>query len=355
MMHGSRSPEQANTVRPLDHPLRLFLVAVALPAAIAAIDEWALGWGERQRWSSPAVTFIYALFVCQVGLLAFVVGSNLKHSFLRWAVFAWAIVLVDILVFSVVYGKPSYSNPADCLAFALISGQVALLAIWGMLGAGPWPWRLPAVLVAGAMVAYACLGYRRQGEVWGVVLLFQSVVVVGICALVRVFGARLELVEQTGEQRGTAAVHRQLQFGIGHMLVWTAALVPALGLAQGLDLMVFSSLGWSSVPKVVMVGDCLALVSLVAMWVALGKGPTWARLVVLAGIPASVGIALKVMSARWRPPRGALWRMEPVFRQMLELGWWWMAWTSLAACFLAGLLLVFRASGYRLMRPARRE
>jgi hypothetical protein len=50
-----------------------------------------------------------------------------------------------------------------------------------------------------------------------------------------------------------------------------------------------------------------------------------------------------------------LGRWDYITYELAEIGWGWVAWTLLAAWFLAGLLLMFRASGYRLVRPARRS
>ena len=41
-----------------------------------------------------------------------------------------------------------------------------------------------------------------------------------------------------------------------------------------------------------------------------------------------------------------------IYVRLAALGWGWTDWTPLAAWFLAGLLLMFRASGYRLVRVA---
>ena len=84
------------------------------------------------------------------------------------------------------------------------------------------------------------------------------------------------------------------------------------------------------------------------------------RLAVLAVTTPIVGSVIKwilQMSPRWQSVSagGRLdWHHELMLQGVL-LDWWWVAWTCLAACFLAGLLLVFRASGYRLMRPARQK
>jgi len=77
---------------------RLFLVAVLLPAAIVLIDQWSLsGYGIRQPPLFRTLV-VYAVFVGQVGLLGWVVGSRLSHSVLCCAVYVWSIALVDIAV-----------------------------------------------------------------------------------------------------------------------------------------------------------------------------------------------------------------------------------------------------------------
>ena len=56
------------------------------------------------------------------------------------------------------------------------------------------------------------------------------------------------------------------------------------------------------------------------------------------------GVALWYLGEQFLALRNAAGR----FYWMPQAGWWWIVWTLLAEPFLAGVLLVFRATGYRL-------
>src|SRR6185503_3798861 len=82
-----------------------------------------------------------------------------------------------------------------CMVFALLSGEVGLLTIWGILGRMPWHSRIPIFLVILSLFVVVMMrssdGYFwREFEVWAVILTMQSVVLVGLCSILRFFGYR---------------------------------------------------------------------------------------------------------------------------------------------------------------------
>jgi len=57
----------------------------------------------------------------------------------------------------------------------------------------------------------------------------------------------------------------------------------------------------------------------------------------------------QVVPTRWRGGNWQGW----VLAELTGIGAGWIAWTLLSASFLAGLLLLFRTAGYRLVRRRR--
>ena len=49
----------------------------------------------------------------------------------------------------------SYLGPATVLAYAMLSAQAGLAAVWAALGAMRWTWRLPTALAAASLLGTA--------------------------------------------------------------------------------------------------------------------------------------------------------------------------------------------------------
>ena len=120
-----------------------------------------------------------------------------------------------------------------------------------------------------------------------------------------------------------------------------------MALTQGIQYTEYGDSTWGTISKAAWFGGSLTAVSLAAVWASLGSGRLWLRLLVLAVVPGAAGAGLRLLQPHWEGLRWFTnWEAE-------TLGWWLVAWTYLCAGFLAALLLVFRGSGYRLMRRQR--
>jgi hypothetical protein len=95
-------------------------------------------------------------------------------------------------------------------------------------------------------------------------------------------------------------------------------------------------------------GGCFAIMSLVAVWSALGSDRLWIRLVVLGFSTPLIALAIGAVG-RSRTPA---WMSESLFLGDVYNPMVWFMWTCLATFFLAGLLAIFHTSGYRLLRAA---
>ena len=336
---------------------RIFLLAVLLPTVIFLVDEFLLGkWATRAALFGPMRTVIvYALLVGEVGLVAWTVGRWLPHPVLSWMVYAWVLALVDLWALNLIYA-PVHGM---ALRYALISAQVGLIAAWTILGAGPWQWRLPVVAVIAAILGYFVLPFggiaddwtwalqlRHHG--WATVFLIQSLVIVIVSAVPRFLGFQLRPRVQAGTEEVRPRSGSYLQFTIGQILVWTAALAILLTLTNGLDWLFFRQMEWSELPPAFAIGVGLAIISLISFWSALGsRGGYILRVSVLIVGVSAVG-ALTGWTADHVTPA-----VSPCFYYWFgildDTGLWW-AWTTLAAGLLAAMALIFRARGYRLER-----
>jgi hypothetical protein len=184
----------------------------------------------------------------------------------------------------------------------------------------------------------------RYREEWVALALIQGGATAGLCFVIGCLGFRLRSAECAGTARDEATGNRALQFSIAQMLFWMAALVPVMLLAPNLDLGFLWYLSLSDLAALALVAFALGVVSLAAAWAALGREFAAARIAALVIVPSWVAFLAKVaMDPRALP--GNL-----IARHLGTMGWGWAVWTPLAAWFLAGLLLMFRASGYRLVR-----
>jgi hypothetical protein len=316
-------------------------------------DEWALREGSAQGWPNRAVTMCYGLFVAQAAILGLAAGRFLAGWFLRWMLLGWVLVLIDLRLFSLVIGQDIPYHSGRCLAFAFLAGQLGLLAVWAAAGPVPWPWRIPAALVGATLAIYLGDSFHVWGDVWTLLLLVQTAVFAGLCLLLCLGGLSLKRVEEAGVPGERFGGTGGFQFSIRHMLFWMVAAVPILVLAQRLDLWFVKDVAVQVWLGVILIALALGVVSLVATWAALGRGPAVVWLGALALVPPAVGLVLVAIPVGTPVVLGGARYF--VTNQLGELRWWWVAWTILAAWFLAGLLLVFRAGGYRLARRGRRE
>jgi hypothetical protein len=132
------------------------------------------------------------------------------------------------------------------------------------------------------------------------------------------------------------------------MLIWTVAAAVIVSVVKQILIYTPGLRGVREWSQVAMEGTILAIVTLAAMWMVLGSGRVVPKTVVALLIAASAG--------------GCLWFIDRQFKNFVnpaivfwlpQVGPWWIGWTLLAEPFLAGLLLVFQTTEYRLVRHRR--
>ena len=335
-------------------PARLLLVAVLLPVVIAGATYLAMG--PLAAGNRPVVetTLAFGLFVLEVGLVGIVVGNAMPHPLLRWLLFGWIMVLVDLLVGSLAMvsadGYLSRILPCGALAAA----QIGLGVIWGILGDARWYWRVPLSigLAAGVLGFWIFWVTGWNGGLMTQILVIQSTSLTLICIGLRVRGYRLAMVQQA-----TAAAkdgRRRFQFGVRDVLIWTTVLAILLGLMRAADMLRWKSLQEHPSLYLMSTVALLSAIAIVfALWAALGQGSWLLRYCLLLSILLGLGAGL----GAWCKYGGQVLQRQASTSfydwdlwQWYEVGWWWIAWMFLAGGLLTATLLIFRAEGYRLVR-----
>jgi hypothetical protein len=193
----------------------------------------------------------------------------------------------------------------------------------------------------------------------------QTVVLAAICGILRWQRFRLLAERQGSRQTLNVAIGgghdlHATQFGVRHLLIWTTSLALMLAGARALQILTpaahsYRNSHWSLLSA----GIGVAIVMVVALWAALGRGRSWLRWLVLAAAIVLCGILLVVGDGVTSDGLDYLWDL----RQGWSTGYYWehffrydawlLAWVALAGGLLFATLLMPRALGYRLARPTR--
>ncbi|HEX5443482.1 MAG TPA: hypothetical protein VFW87_06625 [Pirellulales bacterium] len=337
---------------------RLLLASVALPVLVAAIDHRALDYAAAHRWRHLVVAALFSWFVIQVGLLSFTAGRLSPNWGWRLLIVGWSLLLINLTL-----GRIALLNwnAPRLLALALYSSEVGALASWIMLGAAHVWRRLAIVAMAALPLLYLqeCLHLTHwasgllRGPYWGggywddpwtVIVMVQVGGVTAALALLRAAGYRIE----PSHGADAEAPGGPVQFSLRHLLIATTVVAVVIPIMQHL---LRSSQWLTGVQWLHAASDglLLALVSFAALWAALGQARSLIKALLFLALALAAGAALWWLETsigykgRWS------FRPEP----LTDAGRWWFAWTLLTGSFLAGSLLVLRATGHRLVRRAR--
>lgn len=346
---------------------RLVAITVLLPSCIAAVNYALLASNVNIRDSGVTLWAQFAWYVLQVGIVGFVVGHGIGRPLIKWLLFGWILLLINLLTAAQTMNATLGWRLQGAMApAALMAGQMGLCVVWAFFGDTRWTWRWPAMILAtgGLYFLWLNLGTYSLWETWTELLLLQVGTLSLLCGLLRLFGFRLLVLkkEETHALAGDSK-RRPLQFGIKHVLIWTTALAILLGIAKGMDLLrwqVAQDLVRSGTPWKLTLATTSAMVIIIALWAALGRGHWALRYGLFLAFTLSIGSGL----ARWSESRLAAinaaarrgWmRFDWELMQLYEIGWWWLGWLFLCGGLLAATLIILRVLGYRLVRMRRGE
>lgn len=333
---------------------RLILVGICLPT-VAAAATYLLMYlfvdGER---SVLETTIGFGCFVLEIGLVGVVAGKAMPHPQLRWLLYGWMLLLIDLIVVSMAINSSSGYISQILPAAALVAGQVGLAIIWGTLGTTRWHWRVPLTMgLGGGLLAFWSLGVTGwSGRLMTEVLIIQSITLGLLTGALWISGYRLEIPQPDATSGGGP---RSLQFGIKDVLIWTTVMAILLGVMRAADMLRWESL--QTRPSLFLQSTVAALTAVAiafAVWGALGKGNWLVRfallIFVLLGLGASLGSFCRYADQHLTLGRFSNGGYDWNLHSWLEGGWWWIAWMFLSGGLLAASLMIFRAVGYRLVK-----
>lgn len=334
--------------------LRLLLPAMVLPAVIVLSDEWALRLASAKGWSAAATFGVLVWFVVQTALLSYVAGWRLPNWPWRLVLLGWALLLVNLLLpasTSYAAGIWRVEVYQRMLGRAFAAGEISSLAIWLILGASSPIRRLGLVTAASLPVFYLFSALRFPAEsprwagndAWIVIILVQTAGIGAMAMLLRLQGFRIGSLsfDPRSPSRGP------VQFSVRHLFVATTIVAILVFAAQWAMIASSHTLVSGQWVQASVYGALLALVSLAAVWMALGAGRWPLRLFVFAVMAACAGACLTWLETHIR--YGERWgQLVP----LTDMQGRWPSWTLLAGSFLASMLLVLRGTGCRLAKRA---
>lgn len=323
---------------------RLVFLAVLLPTFVAATNQAAFKLAAHpgmQLW-------LYPWMVLTTAALSYCVGRYLNPTWFRWLLFAWCLVLIDMLTMANSWG----SYEGHVFSYVLLSAQINLLMFWAVVGPSKWQIRLPAALVGGALLLFlaSALGEYWTSQGWYFSLLIAATVGGGVCVGLRQLGFRLRNEQQLTSRADGEPERTARQFGLRHMFVWATAIVPLLLAIRAIELSYFMpQLDSESIFAAALLAASIASVNLISIWCVLGSGRWFVRLGCLLIIPCLIAAGVGFYSKHLESLYGR-WPNLPVLDAMISMNGHWHTWFWLSAALLAALLLFLRAQGYRLAR-----
>ncbi len=215
------------------------------------------------------------------------------------------VVVVSVLAEMLLLWADPFNGRPSAVGYILVGmipTHASLLAFWAAFGGRATPWRLVIGLWVAVAIAWIGMDYcgGSNEELW-ILLPMQIVPAAVIFFIVRFLGAELRC---DGPEETTESVdprQQWLQFSIGSLFSWTAAVALVLGMASYLPdsiLREFRQIASRMDTIVIFSAICLGatLIALGAMWVTLGSRWTPARSAVLltTGIIAGISLTLAV-------------------------------------------------------------
>lgn len=349
---------------------RLLLVGVAMPAGLALANRLILHQGTIGYFDGMLVVALFAFYVLQIGGVSWAVATYIQPWPLRWIIYAWTMLLIDLQLAFLI--QSVYSDAVPCLSSGIFAGQLSLFVVWGILARGPLVWRLPALAVVLVVYLnfYSMLVLMRQPNwmfmSWSDLVVMQTVVLSILCGCLRLAGFSLALVSDdtvsANNQETPAGPGRKslLQFGIRDVLIGTTSLAFLLALAKAGDLLNLQYVRHiydRGFLFVIAIAIGTAAVLIVALWSALGRGHVLIRAVTLLAASLAVGWPLgwycvhigqpQARAAMFTPATTTYW-----LNHFYSVGYWWLGWMVLTGALLAASLVIYRTLGYRLVRVA---
>jgi len=201
--------------------------------------------------------------------------SQTKKQPLWWGILLWGVVLMDLQVFAIAGGS-SWSR-ANAVGIAFASSQAGALICFAALGATSGRLRIPAAAIGLAFTFFFAVSLSAT-DAWYTVLLLQALATAIVCLVLRWLGFRIERVDLLDTEE---RAENRMQFSIRHLFYWTTGVAIILALGRLIGWRTLLWMGTQTDLHLLTFAPLLTLVSILAMWGALGRERWIARLSVL--------------------------------------------------------------------------
>lgn len=346
----SLSESETNTARVRafagESRLRIALFAVVVPVLVWIINTGLMNAHVLRRDLMGLGTLaVYVIFVAETALISWTVGRYMQHAFLRWFVFLWCIVFIDVLF--VLFQYTHYS--LFSVGFAFASAQLGLLISWAILWSGSLGVRVTAALLGtAAVMLYTSALNAATWNDWDTILTWQVVATVCLCAMLRRCAFRIMPIRSAvGPDQAGDDPNERVQFSILHVLIWTSALAPVFAVARMVDWDAIEMPTVTNWMQLAMLVSVLSTIPLVAIWGGLGRGNVIMRVLTPLLFTSSTGAFLAyAMTRGWL----SYIDIDVYYFSAVEPYIFWISWTVLAGFFYLAMLLILRAIDCRLIR-----
>ncbi len=339
---------------------RLAAIGIGLPALLVVANQFVLSQRMYVRSGPVLIAFVMAFYVLQIGTIGWVVGSYVKNGILRWFMFGWIMILIDLQL-AVITSDGAAGVGGSCLATGILTGQLGIITVWGVLGKVRWIWRLPCLFVVLMTYRnfYLMLTTVNSMKIyygnWSDIAMVQSVLLSVLAGMLRLSGYSLTRADmEQSSPTANARFHSARQFGIRDVLIWTASLAVLLGVARAgkfLNVEFIKRFYGAEMLLVFTIAVCSSAIMVVAIWASLGEGSVWLRSGVLVILSTSIGVSVGVYCAIVGRRTGR-WLVNSIW---IYAEYWWIGWMILTGLLLSASLLIFRTQGIRLVKRVSRS
>jgi hypothetical protein len=346
--------------------LPLLAAGLVLPVGFVVMDNVLLSpFLVCYDWVCP---LFYAWLACEMVIMSVAVGKYLSNWFWRVIVLSWTLILLNSLLFDRSLAQRWEGSVFDpiVMPFVFVSAQFSLSAVWLVLGAMRWQWRVP---VAAAATVPASLLLAEQlrvegwaGEIWNEVLLLEILLTLVVGCILRALGWRIQVFDEGQSPEAVRESDSLSQFSLADLFVWTgvcALMVLCYNLVGYRFPRHFGIWQWA---LILAYAGLLASVVFSAIWATLGRGHTGLRSASMGLIAAVAAALLRFVEvvggtrAGWVPSFGEpIWleRENAYVTKFSDAGFTWLVWTEILSVLCVGMFLVLRVNCYRFVRLRR--
>lgn len=239
----------------------LVLVTVVLPFVIELADSFVLVFARDRDWPVPISLAALGWLVVQTGMICYFAGQWLPNWGWRLGFLGWWVLLSN---------RGSWYWGPHPIHVAYSSAQIGALAFWMILGSASW-WRRLAIFALAFVPVFLwgeagrnLLGWQSNSTV-RIIVVVQTVAICILASALNAGGYRIERESKGGPG--------PVQFSIRHLLIATLMVAIMVSILQEMLNAPSPSLSGRQRLHASFNGVVLAVISLVAMWAALGAGP----------------------------------------------------------------------------------